>query len=102
MAAMFRRWKQVSMGGLPKQRAGDSGAAAREPSQTTSPSNVGTVLVIGNGMVSHRLCDQLTRVRPKAGPKAQPEVHEAPPKIVVLGEENRPAYDRMRLGEMLR
>lgn len=90
------------MGGLPNRRTGNSGAAARDLDRPTSPSKVGTVLVIGNGMVSHRLCDQLTRVRPKTGPDAGMEEGAAPPKIVVLGEENRPAYDRMRLGEMLR
>lgn len=90
------------MGGLPNRRAGNSGPAARDLGPPASPSKLGTVLIIGNGMVSHRLCDQLTRAKPKAGPGAATENRVAPPKIVVLGEENRPAYDRMRLGEMLR
>jgi len=51
-----------------------------------------TVLIIGNGMVSHRLCDRLVS-RGGRGPR---------PKVIVLGEESRPAYDRVRLGEMLR
>src|SRR5438128_6979063 len=51
-----------------------------------------TVLIIGNGMVSHRLCDRLVSPAGR-GPR---------PKVIVLGEESRPAYDRVRLGEMLR
>jgi len=51
-----------------------------------------TVLIIGNGMVSHRLCERLVSAGGR-GPR---------PKVIVLGEENRPAYDRVRLGEMLR
>ena len=51
-----------------------------------------TVLIIGNGMVSHRLCDRLV----------SPAVRGPRPKVTVLGEESRPAYDRVRLGEMLR
>ncbi|HVR61314.1 MAG TPA: FAD-dependent oxidoreductase [Polyangia bacterium] len=50
-----------------------------------------TVVVVGNGMVSHHLCQRL--VEQGAGNC---------PRIVVLGEETRPAYDRVRLGEMLK
>lgn len=58
----------------------------------TQPAQGPTILVIGNGMVSHRLCDRLLR----------PDARGPRPHVVVLGEESRPAYDRMRLGEMLR
>ena len=50
-----------------------------------------TVVVVGNGMVSHHLCQRL--VEQGAGNC---------PRVVVLGEESRPAYDRIRLGEMLK
>jgi nitrite reductase (NADH) large subunit len=44
------------------------------------------VVVVGNGMVGHRLC---ARLREKAGPDEL--------EVVVYGEEPRPAYDRVRL-----
>src|SRR5881396_1891693 len=70
-------------------------AAASLPAERSAPHAAATgetILVIGNGMACHRLCDRLTR-----------EGHEgAVPKVIVLGEENRPAYDRVRLGEMLK
>jgi nitrite reductase (NADH) large subunit len=47
----------------------------------------GRLVVVGNGMVSHRLCDELAR----AGAAS----HRW--SIVVLGEEPRPAYDRVHL-----
>jgi len=48
------------------------------------------VVIVGNGMVSHRLCERLVQ-----------QGGATRPRITVLGEENRPAYDRVRLGEML-
>jgi nitrite reductase (NADH) large subunit len=45
-----------------------------------------TVLVVGNGMVSHRFCEKLTE-HDRAGEY----------RIVVIGEEPRPAYDRVHL-----
>ncbi|RYY13346.1 MAG: nitrite reductase (NAD(P)H), partial [Chitinophagaceae bacterium] len=46
------------------------------------------VIVIGNGMVSHKLCEKL-RAR----------VNESALEIEVFGEETRPAYDRVHLSE---
>lgn len=43
------------------------------------------IIVIGNGMVGHKFCEKLTQ-------KNVPEL-----KIVVFGEETRPAYDRVHL-----
>ena len=63
---------------------------AEDQAADAAPSS--TILIIGNGMVSHRLCDRLVSSA-KRGTR---------PKIIVLGEESRPAYDRVRLGEMLR
>ncbi|MFI5308649.1 MAG: nitrite reductase large subunit NirB, partial [Polyangiales bacterium] len=45
-----------------------------------------TLIIVGNGMVSHRLCVSLRELD-------QPVRH----RIVVLGEEPRPAYDRVHL-----
>ncbi len=46
------------------------------------------VVIIGNGMVSHRLCQQLAESEDRDGLD-----------IVVLGEESHPAYDRVHLSE---
>lgn len=46
------------------------------------------VVVVGNGMVGHRLCESL--VRSDLGEDVE---------IVVIGEEPRPAYDRVHLSE---
>ena len=45
-----------------------------------------TIVIVGNGMVGHRLCERLTGV-------------DAPVRyrVVVFGEETRPAYDRIHL-----
>ncbi len=47
-----------------------------------------TVIVVGNGMVSHRFCEQLRNLDP--GERWR---------VVVLGEESRPAYDRVALSQ---
>ena len=50
------------------------------------------IVIVGNGMVSHRLCERLVdhaRARPEAGVD----------RIVVCGDEPRPAYDRVHLTE---
>src|SRR4051812_45586425 len=66
-----------------------------DSSKRSEVGEVGTVVIVGNGMVSHRLCERLLGEAGEAGEAA------GAPHIVVLGEENRPAYDRVRLGEML-
>ncbi|HEX3771246.1 MAG TPA: FAD-dependent oxidoreductase, partial [Polyangiaceae bacterium] len=55
-----------------------NGAAGRAPPAT--------VLVVGNGMVSHRFCEKL-REYDTTGKY----------RVVVVGEEPRPAYDRVHL-----
>jgi NAD(P)H-nitrite reductase large subunit len=52
----------------------------------------GRLVIIGNGMVSRRLCETLLQT---AGDETLPE-------MVVFGEETRPAYDRVHLGDVLR
>jgi NAD(P)H-dependent nitrite reductase large subunit/NAD(P)H-dependent nitrite reductase small subunit len=47
---------------------------------------MGNVLVVGNGMVSHRFCERLLEHDPSRRHR-----------VVVLGEEPRPAYDRVHL-----
>ena len=47
-----------------------------------------TLVVVGSGMVSHRLCQTLRELDPARGHR-----------IVVIGEEPRPAYDRVHLTE---
>jgi nitrite reductase (NADH) large subunit len=47
------------------------------------------LVLVGNGMVSHRLCQHLATF--------DPHRYE----VVIFGEENRPAYDRVHLGEVL-
>ncbi|MGY6648752.1 nitrite reductase large subunit NirB [Wenyingzhuangia sp. IMCC45574] len=47
-----------------------------------------TILVIGNGMVGYKFCEKLVA---KAGNEAY--------KVIVFGEEPRPAYDRVHLSE---
>ena len=76
-------------------RSGGSARSSRRHTaedQAAQAAASSTVLIIGNGMVSHRLCDRLVSSA-RRGPR---------PKVIVLGEESRPAYDRVRLGEMLR
>jgi nitrite reductase (NADH) large subunit len=46
------------------------------------------LVVIGNGMVGHRFCDELTK---RGGAQRY--------QIIVLGEEPRPAYDRVNLSK---
>src|SRR6185503_4423584 len=48
-------------------------------------------VIVGNGMVSHRLCDRLVAYRRAAGGS------ETRDHIIVCGEEPRPAYDRVHL-----
>jgi len=57
------------------------------------PGAASRIVIVGNGMVSHRLCDKLDGYR-KATSGAAVAEH-----IVVLGEEPRPAYDRVHLTE---
>jgi nitrite reductase (NADH) large subunit len=56
------------------------------PRANTAP----TLVVIGNGMASHKLCE---RLRSLAGPEKF--------RIVVFGEERQPAYDRVHLTSFL-
>ncbi len=58
----------------------------------TAAAPFGRLVIVGNGMVSRRLCEQL--LRSGAGREL--------PEIVVFGAESRPAYDRVHLGEVLR
>jgi nitrite reductase (NADH) large subunit len=63
-------------------------------SGTTGPTAAapfGRLVIVGNGMVSRSLCEQL--LRSGAGREL--------PEIVVFGAESRPAYDRVHLGEVL-
>ena len=47
-----------------------------------------TVIVIGNGMVGYKFCEKLA---------SKEEFHKY--KLIVFGEEPRPAYDRVHLSE---
>jgi nitrite reductase (NADH) large subunit len=47
------------------------------------------LVIVGNGMVSHRLCEHLVRLDPFRYD------------ITIFAEETRPAYDRVHLGEVL-
>ena len=58
------------------------------PDPTTSGA-ITRVVVVGNGMVAHRFCDELTARDP--GGRFQ---------VSCLGEEPRPAYDRVHLSEL--
>jgi nitrite reductase (NADH) large subunit len=51
--------------------------------------NQETIVVVGNGMVGHRLVERLVELDP-----------ERRLRIVVLGEESHPAYDRVHLSEL--
>jgi nitrite reductase (NADH) large subunit len=66
-------------------------ARARGDADTSS---TGRLIIVGNGMVSQRLCEQLLRGHEQGGGQL--------PELVVFGEESRPAYDRVHLGEVLR
>ncbi|HSC89494.1 MAG TPA: nitrite reductase large subunit NirB [Polyangiaceae bacterium] len=61
-----------------------------DPAPLSVPKAVGKhrVVVIGNGMVSQKLCDRLTE-----------KEEGTPVRITVLGEETWPAYDRVHLSE---
>lgn len=48
-----------------------------------------TIVIVGNGMVSHSLCSKLVAGRCADSAKQY--------QIIVIGEENRPAYDRVHL-----
>lgn len=50
-----------------------------------------TLVVVGNGMICHALCRRLVHC----------EVTRGDLRVVVFGEERRPAYDRVRLTELL-
>jgi len=53
------------------------------------------IVIVGNGMVSHRLCDKLVSYgKSRSDASSAPSDH-----IVVVGEEPRPAYDRVHLTE---
>ena len=62
----------------------------QRPGGSTAP--FGRLIVIGNGMVSRRLCETLLELGEG----------QALPELVVFGEETRPAYDRVHLGDVLR
>ncbi len=80
---------------------GEAGNAAHV---TTDGGRVRTVVVVGNGMTSARLCERLVAtVRnpsiPAPAPAPAPARHA--PRIVVFAEEPRPAYDRVHLASLL-
>lgn len=66
---------------------GERPAAAVEPRRTREGVRV---VVIGHGMVGHRFCERLLEFD-----------EEARFSITVFGEESRPAYDRVHLGDHL-
>ena len=72
-------------GGYPSAYPMTSRSATPEKSASTR-----RVLIVGNGMVSHRLCQRLCS-----------DPNHSNHKIVVLGEEPYPAYDRIRLSQSL-
>lgn len=72
----------------PRDRGSGVSPAATPPAQKGRPKSL---LVIGNGMVSHRLCQELVRLG----------LHETLA-ITVIGEEKVPAYDRVNLARVLR
>jgi nitrite reductase (NADH) large subunit len=49
------------------------------------------IVVVGNGMVGHRFCEEVIRT-----------IRGTAPRLSVFGEEDRPAYDRVNLGDVLR
>ncbi len=55
------------------------------------------ILVIGNGMVGRRFVDSVLERRATAGPDRS---GPGPASIVVIGEESRPAYDRVHLSSL--
>jgi nitrite reductase (NADH) large subunit len=74
----------------------DDGAAPAEPYESIRMNFAHApargrerLVIIGNGMVSHRLCETLIALAPDRYD------------ITILSEEQRPAYDRVHLGEML-
>ena len=64
--------------------------AANKPDGPVTPASPRRVVVIGNGMVSHRLCERLA-----------PDIRAGRISLVVFGEEPGPAYDRVHLTDML-
>lgn len=75
----------------PGDGPGSTNAPTTDSSATPlSPVPPEELVIIGNGMVGHRLCEELTR-----GDRSGRF------RLVVFGEEPRPAYDRVRLTEML-
>jgi nitrite reductase (NADH) large subunit len=75
------------------EAAGPAAAAdepASSPGGPTTSASPRRVVVIGNGMVSHRLCERLA-----------PDIRAGRLSLVVFGEEPRPAYDRVHLTDVL-
>ena len=48
-----------------------------------------TIIVVGNGMVGYKFCEKLTTHKQSNNYK-----------LIVFGEEPRPAYDRVHLSEV--
>lgn len=71
---------------LPVKEIAGAGASSAGVRETATGKAQRTIVVIGNGMVGHRLCSEL--VERKALKKNR---------VIVFGEENRPAYDRVNL-----
>jgi nitrite reductase (NADH) large subunit len=63
--------------------------APRLPAATADQPERGTLVVVGNGMVGHRLCRRLVEL-------GATDRH----RIVVFGEEPEPAYDRVHLTDL--
>ena len=57
---------------------------------SSSAKAIPTIVIVGNGMVSHSLCSKLVD-----GRSSDPELDNF--KIIVIGDEIRPAYDRVHL-----
>src|SRR5882724_867272 len=68
--------------------------APREPRDDSPGAPMTRIVIVGNGMVSHRLCEKLVAHRQAGG-----GAHGQPGSITVCGEEPRPAYDRVHLTE---
>jgi len=56
------------------------------PRESVFPASATTIVVVGNGMVGHRFCEELAE---------RDETNRY--RVVVFGEEPRPAYDRVQL-----
>lgn len=68
---------------MPADRAAGPAASHRGEGPTR-------IVVVGHGMVGHRFCERIAELR-----------GERPVAIVAIGEENRPAYDRVHLSSYL-